>query len=152
MPQPPSLRAQVPKFDKQEEWATIKLLPSEATSKLPKTVAVTKAEFKIGRNGNNDLQVLNGKVSGLHCKLIKQGRGCQIVDCSTNGTFVNGTRTDKKFLAEGDLIHLLIEGDGITQQQQIGFTVSCKETEPKQTADFGLAGVLSQIMRDSQSF
>jgi pSer/pThr/pTyr-binding forkhead associated (FHA) protein len=54
-------------------------------------------------------------VSGVHCKVVKSGNIMEVVDCSTNGTFKNGKKIDgKSVLKNGDIIHLLISGEGIT--------------------------------------
>jgi len=119
-------------------------------------VPVTKHEFKVGRNATNDLQVINGKVSGTHCKLVRSGHKNEIIDCSSNGTFKNGERIDKKAtLGNGDVIHLLIAGEGVTVDQQIGFTVNLQGNQQDEcngtiripfqtkTPDFGLSSVLS---------
>ena len=39
----------------------------------------------------------------------------EVFDCSTNGTFKNGNKIDgRSALKNGDIIHLLIRGEGIT--------------------------------------
>jgi pSer/pThr/pTyr-binding forkhead associated (FHA) protein len=116
----------VPKFDEDpaEAWASLSVIQTAATTQLAQHVSVSKQEFKIGRNVSNDLQVVNGKVSGSHCKLVKTGQKVELVDCSTNGTFKNGIRVDKKaILLNGDVIHLLIAGEGVSSDQQVGFKV-----------------------------
>jgi pSer/pThr/pTyr-binding forkhead associated (FHA) protein len=47
--------------------------------------------------------------------VVKRGHNMEVVDCSTNGTFKNGKKIDgRSALKNGDIIHLLIRGEGIT--------------------------------------
>ena len=59
----------------------------------------------IGRNGDNDVQLDDQTVSGLHAKIISFFKPTYIQDQrSTNGTFVNGTRVQEHTLQPGDVI------------------------------------------------
>lgn len=62
--------------------------------------------FRVGRVGGNDLQVNHSSVSAEHARLeTRDGDLVDVVDCgSTNGTFVNGIRVDRKQLMPGDLL------------------------------------------------
>ncbi len=62
--------------------------------------------FRVGRVGGNDLQVNHSSVSAEHARLeTSDGDLVDVVDCgSTNGTFVNGIRVDRKQLMPGDLL------------------------------------------------
>ncbi|MEQ1842658.1 MAG: FHA domain-containing protein, partial [Verrucomicrobiales bacterium] len=62
--------------------------------------------FRVGREGSNDLQVNHSSVSAQHARLeTSDGASVDVVDCgSTNGTFVNGIRVERKQLAPGDLL------------------------------------------------
>jgi hypothetical protein len=59
----------------------------------------------IGRDSGSDLEVADGSVSALHCRVIPDGDGFVICDIqSTNGTRVNGERIERQRLREGDVI------------------------------------------------
>jgi pSer/pThr/pTyr-binding forkhead associated (FHA) protein len=53
-------------------------------------------EFKIGRNDQNDLQILNPLISGLHSTIRRSYCAdtgqmvVEVADSSSNGTFING--------------------------------------------------------------
>jgi diguanylate cyclase (GGDEF)-like protein len=68
---------------------------------------LTKMETVIGRKPDVDLLLRDGRVSRRHCKILLSDKGPQIVDLgSTNGSFVNKTRVEKRYLQDGDLIRL----------------------------------------------
>jgi len=68
---------------------------------------LTKMETVIGRKPGVDLLLRDGRVSRRHCKILLSDKGPQIVDLgSTNGTFVNKARVEKRYLQDGDLIRL----------------------------------------------
>ncbi|KAJ1635316.1 hypothetical protein T492DRAFT_967679 [Pavlovales sp. CCMP2436] len=62
------------------------------------------AEACVGRSGEASITINDGRISSTH---IKVSGGC-VVDCSTNGTWLNGLR-----LVRG-ASHVLAEGDVIT--------------------------------------
>ena len=62
----------------------------------PSQQAVYQAEsdsFTIGRNHENDWAIPDPQrfLSGVHCRIHKEGDGYQITDTSTNGVFLNGS-------------------------------------------------------------
>ena len=60
--------------------------------------------FTIGRD-NGDIKIDDNKASKQHCNLYVQGDEISIIDAgSTNGTFVNGIRIDKKDLRHNDVV------------------------------------------------
>lgn len=64
-----------------------------------------RAELLIGRSASCALQLSHKRVSGSHAKLYPDKGGWRICDInSTNGTFVNGKRTQAKTLRDGDVI------------------------------------------------
>jgi diguanylate cyclase (GGDEF)-like protein len=68
---------------------------------------LTKMETVIGRKPGVDLLLQDGRVSRRHCKILLSDKGPQIHDLgSTNGTFVNEARVEKRYLQDGDLIRL----------------------------------------------
>ena len=62
--------------------------------------------FRVGRDEANDLCVEHASVSAAHAKLEVLGEeGVEVIDCgSSNGTFVNGIRVERRRLADGDLL------------------------------------------------
>eukprot|EP00826_Nyctotherus_ovalis_P051975 TRINITY_DN6535_c0_g1_i12.p2 TRINITY_DN6535_c0_g1~~TRINITY_DN6535_c0_g1_i12.p2 ORF type:complete len:118 (+),score=21.31 TRINITY_DN6535_c0_g1_i12:100-453(+) len=80
---------------------------------------VAKDCFTIGRAPNNDLQIANIKVSGLHCTLVKTPSvpdpDFLIEDNSSNGTYLNGKKLGKGIranLKNGDEVVLLNHDTG----------------------------------------
>ena len=54
---------------------------------------LSSREVFIGRDGECDLVLEDGRVSGLHCRLVAISGGVIVLDeGSTNGTWVNGQR------------------------------------------------------------
>lgn len=61
----------------------------------------------IGRREDCDLRIALGAVSRKHCRLIKTDDALEVEDLgSSNGTFVNGSRTQRSALAPGDTIQV----------------------------------------------
>lgn len=70
-----------------------------------------KSTVTLGRSEQNDVQVLDPKVSRFHCKIEKTIRGFMLIDLSSkNGTFVNGMKCSNALLEPGDVLKL---GDNI---------------------------------------
>ncbi len=66
---------------------------------------VTKPEFTIGRKPDNDLVIEDAAVSGHHAKIVLVQSVFFIEDLkSTNGTFVNGHKFDRKQLLDADVV------------------------------------------------
>jgi len=75
---------------------------------------ITKDLFTIGRAPTNDLQVINPKISGIHCTILKTHIGSNIEffieDNSSNGTYLNEKKLErgiKAVLKNGDEVVLL---------------------------------------------
>src|SRR5215469_4212801 len=59
----------------------------------------------IGRSTGADFIVEAPLVSRIHCRLTAGANELEVLDLdSTNGTFVNGTRVDRKMVKTGDRI------------------------------------------------
>ncbi len=72
-----------------------------------KNYRLNKPTMTIGRAANNDIIIPEQTVSSHHATLTIENGNFFISDMnSTNGTFVNGTRIDKKMLKGGDLLKL----------------------------------------------
>lgn len=68
---------------------------------LPLAQTITR----IGRGHGADLQLDDHTVSNRHALLINTPVGVVLVDDrSTNGTYVNGTRTTRQLLEPGDVV------------------------------------------------
>lgn len=72
-----------------------------------KELKIDQDEIIIGRDSGNDVQIDNVAVSRKHTKIIRNQNHYLIEDLnSTNGTFVNGKKINKKFLKEDDEISI----------------------------------------------
>lgn len=70
-----------------------------------KFYSLKKEEITIGKLPGNDFYLEDNSISRKHCKLVKNGDTYKIIDLnSTNGTYVNGKKTDEKVLEVGDNI------------------------------------------------
>jgi pSer/pThr/pTyr-binding forkhead associated (FHA) protein len=76
-------------------------------STVIKELKIDQDEIIIGRDSGNDVQIDNIAVSREHAKIIRGPNYYLIEDLnSTNGTFVNGKKINKKFLKEDDEISI----------------------------------------------
>ena len=74
-------------------------------SNVLKELKIDQDEIIIGRDPGNDIQIDNEAVSREHARIIRGPNYYLIEDLnSTNGTFVNGKKINKKFLQEVDEI------------------------------------------------
>ena len=72
-----------------------------------KELKIDQDEIIIGRDAGNDIQIDNVAVSREHAKICKGPNYYFIEDLnSTNGTFINGKKINKKFLKEDDEISI----------------------------------------------
>jgi pSer/pThr/pTyr-binding forkhead associated (FHA) protein len=80
------------------------LLRTADDAELPFTFRILPGSIKtIGRAARADFVVDAALVSRLHCRLTAGATELEVVDLeSTNGTFVNGTRTGRGTLKPGD--------------------------------------------------
>jgi len=78
----------------------------------------------IGRDQDNDLHVEDVNLSRQHCRILRTKEGIVVEDLnSSNGTFVNGARTQRQVLSVGDTIligvtTILVEWDAATAPPQ----------------------------------
>ncbi len=73
----------------------------------PREFAVRAASIRIGRDADNDLVLLDARVSRWHGLLAARQGGLVYTDLgSTNGSFVNGSRVREVALGPGDVLQL----------------------------------------------
>lgn len=71
-------------------------------------IRLDKPSFTLGRKPDNDIVLDNAAVSGHHCRMYESGGTWYVEDLnSTNGTFVNGKKTLKAGLKNGDTVNLV---------------------------------------------
>jgi pSer/pThr/pTyr-binding forkhead associated (FHA) protein len=76
-------------------------------STVLKEFKIDQDEIIIGRDSGNDIQIDNVAVSREHARIIRGPNYYFIEDLnSTNGTFVNGKKINKKFLQKVDEISI----------------------------------------------
>ena len=76
-------------------------------STVLKELKIDQDEIIIGRDSGNDIQIDNVAVSREHARITRGPNYYFIEDLnSTNGTFVNGKKINKKFLQEVDEISI----------------------------------------------
>ena len=80
------------------------VLKTAADAEAPFTFRILAGSIKtIGRAPRADFIVDAALVSRLHCRLTAGASELEVVDLdSTNGTFVNGERTSRMLLKNGD--------------------------------------------------
>jgi len=83
-----------------------------------KEIEITQPEFTIGRSSDNDLVIDHAAVSGRHARIVQVQSVCFLEDLkSTNGTFVNDRRIERKQLLDTDVVtigkHRLIFRDEV---------------------------------------
>ncbi len=86
----------MPKFLLQFQGAVIKEIP------------ITKPEMTVGRTPDNDIVIDNPAVSSHHCKISQINDTYFVEDLnSTNGVFVNASKTMKAGLKDNDVIGIV---------------------------------------------
>lgn len=72
---------------------------------VERVIALTAPRFTIGRDAKNALPLRQPGVSRYHAEVIRLGNDFLLRDLgSTNGSFVNGTRTSEQLLNDGDVL------------------------------------------------
>jgi pSer/pThr/pTyr-binding forkhead associated (FHA) protein len=72
-----------------------------------KVYALAEGSAVVGRDTNNDVQLLFEQVSRRHAKLDISAEGCTLEDLgSSNGTMVNGKKISRQGLKDGDEIKI----------------------------------------------
>ena len=87
--------------DPEEALVQENVIPREVWAKLNsitrkvKSVEILNEVFTMGRVADNDIQIMDPRLSGKHCKIMRKfdNEGRMIVvleDSSSNGTYLNG--------------------------------------------------------------
>ena len=80
-------------------------------------VEITHTPFTMGRQSDNDLVLLDSRISRHHAKIFVEDGGHLIEDTgSRHGTFVNSERITRCLLKSGDYVSL-----GVTDSYQLTF-------------------------------
>jgi len=90
-----------------------------------KEIEITQPEFTIGRRPDNDLVIDHAAVSGRHARIVQVQSVFFLEDVgSTNGTFVNDRRIDRRQLQDTDVVtigkHRLIFRDEVNNGSPSG--------------------------------
>src|SRR5215813_1185330 len=82
------------------------VLKTADDAETPFTFRILPGNIKtVGRAARADFIVDAALVSRLHCRLTAGSNALEVVDLeSTNGTFVNGVRSDRATLKTGDTL------------------------------------------------
>ena len=100
-------------------------------------VEITKPEFTIGRQSDNDLVLFESRISRRHARIVKTPQGYVLEDAgSRHGTFVNGAMVTSCLLKSGDQINL-----GVAESYSLAFLM--QEAE--------LPGLLEELGKATQS-
>lgn len=113
------------------ESVKLRLSPMNTLRPFQKSLSSSAPVLTIGKEKTNDAVINDALISRQHCLLeLDEDRGAvYILDCSTNGTFLNGTRLPSKtvgkvMLSHGDEVLLKDPGGG---DQEFGYIVNIEE-------------------------
>ena len=85
--------------------STVMQLVLKFNNSVVRQIECDKKEVTIGRDPETDIQIDNISVSRVHAKIIEGPNYYLLEDLSsTNGTFVNGKRINKKYIKADDEI------------------------------------------------
>jgi len=103
-------RAQMPEWDVCLfclKSAKARLIMQKGAGPKGKTWPLVGKIVSLGSGPENSIRILDGAVSGKHAGVAIDGTKFEIVDLgSKNGVLVNGKRTPRRFLRNGDVITL----------------------------------------------
>ena len=99
----------------QSEMARLVLKHDQA---VVREIALGNGTLTIGRLPDNDIYLDDLAVSGHHAKVVREGDHYVLYDeNSTNGSYVNGEKVERKELANGDVVlvgpHILLLEEGV---------------------------------------
>merc|ERR1712007_234795 len=98
---------------------------------VQKTMSPSQPILTIGKDKSNDVVIADALISRQHCILeFDEDRGAlYVLDCSTNGTFLNGLRLPSKTVGKVLLSHgdELLFKDPASGEQEFGYIVNITE-------------------------
>ena len=101
--------------------------------------------IRIGARRGNDIQLSDGKVSGLQCDIRLDDRGYRLCDLdSTNGTWVGGLRVNDVYITPGTKIHV---GKTSVRFEPLGESV-----EVEISVDDNFSGMVGQSVKMRELF
>jgi pSer/pThr/pTyr-binding forkhead associated (FHA) protein len=66
---------------------------------------ITRMTTTAGRSGSNDIEINSTSVSRYHARIVVKPEGVWLIDLqSTNGCGVNGRRTSRQIICDGDVV------------------------------------------------
>jgi serine phosphatase RsbU (regulator of sigma subunit) len=108
-------------------------------------VVISRTPFNLGRHSDNDLVLLDSRISRRHARIVSDERGYVLEDAgSRHGTFVNGERIETSPLKSGDQISL-----GVIDSYQICFATE-QSVIPSLLEKFGKTGEVTAPVATQQ--
>mmetsp|Transcript_13993 Transcript_13993/g.38236 ORF Transcript_13993/g.38236 Transcript_13993/m.38236 type:complete len:375 (+) Transcript_13993:198-1322(+) len=113
------------------ESVLCRLSPMNTLKNVQKTMSPSQPILTIGKDKSNDVVIADALISRQHCILeFDEDRGAlYVLDCSTNGTFLNGLRLPSKTVGKVLLSHgdELLFKDPASGEQEFGYIVNITE-------------------------
>ncbi len=102
-------------------------------------VEITQTPFTLGRQSDNDLVLLDNRISRQHARIVYDGHGYILEDSSSrHGTYVNGERIERCRLKDGDQLSLGVsDAYGLTfvlEEATLARLLERIETAPESSA------------------
>jgi len=139
----------------------LQAIHKEASASDPISLPEGARTFRVGRLEDNDVQINHSSISAKHALLKgSEINGVELVDCdSSNGTFVNGVRIERKELQQGDVVkfaylaYRVVEGDALGSGEDAAVAPAEKAATPSiSTADLvAKVQALEELNRSSES-
>jgi pSer/pThr/pTyr-binding forkhead associated (FHA) protein len=127
-----------------------------------RSFSLHKPQTVLGRREDCDVRIPLSEISRKHCRLVRDEAGLHVEDCgSSNGTFVNGHRVQRKILQPGDTVQVgpvafVVQIDGMPAEEELSPrlnasplvspdapTVAAEQRSPSET--FDPASILSEV-------
>jgi len=133
-----------------EQRTTLKLrrcrLVVTAGPSAGKELVTEKERLLLGKDPDNDLALDDRTVSRRHAEIIYTEKGYLLVDLdSTNGTFMDGRRVERAFLAPGTLVQ-------VGEHTQLSFSPVEEEISVEADREGFFAGMVGRSLRMRQIF
>jgi pSer/pThr/pTyr-binding forkhead associated (FHA) protein len=139
----------------------LQAIHKEASASDPISLPEGARTFRVGRLEDNDVQINHSSISAEHALLKgSEINGVELVDCdSSNGTFVNGVRIERKELQQGDVVkfaylaYRVVEGDALGSGEDAAVAPAEKAATPSSsTADLvAKVQALEELNRSSET-